>query len=136
MSAENEAKVRRLLEAINTGKMETFDELIAAEYVYHEPGTPEMRGPEGVKQLVGMYRAAFPDIHMHVEDMFSDGDKVVTRWGAHGTHRGELMGIPPTGKEVTVTGMIIDRFSGGKIVEEWENFDAMGMMQQLGVIPK
>ena len=82
-----------------------------------------------------MFLSAFPDTQMTVEDELADGDKVATRWTATGTHTGELMGIPPTGKQVTVTGMDINRLVGGKIVEHWGEFDQMGMMQQLGVVP-
>ena len=82
-----------------------------------------------------MYRTAFPDMRITIEDQVAEGDKVVTRWTASGTHQGDLMGIDPTGRRATVTGITIDRISGGKVEETWTNFDAMGMMQQLGVIP-
>lgn len=85
--------------------------------------------------FTGMFMSAFPDTKMTVEQQIAEGDKVVTRWKAQGTHKGELMGIPPTGKQVTVTGISIERIVGGMIVESWEEFDQMGMMQQLGVIP-
>lgn len=136
MSAEeNKAKVRRVLDAINTGKLDKIDELIASDYVYHSPGSPEMRGPEGFRQLVSMYRTAFPDLSMVVEDIVAEGDKVVVRWSGTGTQRGELMGVPPTGKRVTASGLVISRFAGGKIVEDHEVIDMLGMMQQLGVVP-
>lgn len=82
-----------------------------------------------------MYRAAFPDVQSTIEDTIAEGDKVVTRWTARGTHRGALMGIPPTGKELTVTGMGILRIEGGRIMEAWGIFDQFGMLQQIGVIP-
>jgi predicted ester cyclase len=82
-----------------------------------------------------MFLSAFPDTKMTIEDQLAEGDKVTTRWTATGTHTGELMGIPATGKAVTVTGFDITRYSGGKSVEHWGQFDQMGMMQQLGVIP-
>ena len=82
-----------------------------------------------------MYRSAFPDVHFTIEDLFAAGDKVVSRWTARGTHKGELMGIPATGKQVEVTGMDIDQVSGGKIVGSWNSWDALGLMQQLGVVP-
>jgi steroid delta-isomerase-like uncharacterized protein len=133
---ENKAIVRRLLdEVINKGNLDVVDELVARDYVYSAPGSPEMRGPEGFKQLISMYRSAFPDMQMTEDDMIGEGDKVVSRWTATGTHRGELMGIPPTGKRATVTGIIISRIAGGKVVEDHEVLDSMGMMQQLGVIP-
>jgi steroid delta-isomerase-like uncharacterized protein len=133
---DNKALLRRgIEEVINRGNFAVADEIIASDYVYRSPGTPEVRGPDGLKQLVQGYRTAFPDLNMSVQEQIAEGDSVMTRWTATGTHRGELMGIPPTGKQVNVMGMIISRCAGGKIVEEVEIFDAMGMMQQLGVVP-
>jgi steroid delta-isomerase-like uncharacterized protein len=109
-------------------------EIYDAAYVYH-PDPHRVKGPEGVKQIVGVYRAAFPDLHLTIEDLIAEGDKVVVRFTARGTHQGDLMGVAPTGKEVTVTGISIVRIAEGKIVEEWENFDALGMMQQIGAVP-
>jgi steroid delta-isomerase-like uncharacterized protein len=83
-----------------------------------------------------VYRNAFPEIQMTVEDLIAEGDKVVTRWTARGTHQGELMGIPPSGNPVEVTGITIDRIEGGKVVETWANYDALGMMQQVGAVPE
>jgi steroid delta-isomerase-like uncharacterized protein len=85
--------------------------------------------------LVTVYRNAFPDVHFTIDEQIAEGDKVVTRWTGHGTHKGELAGIPATGKSATVTGMGVDRIVNGKIVESWGIFDQFGMMQQLGVIP-
>jgi steroid delta-isomerase-like uncharacterized protein len=113
------------------------DELFAPHCVLHDPAVPgEVRGPEGIKQYVGMYRSAYPDTRFTVEDQIAEGDEVVTRWTGRGTHQGELMGTPPTGQEVTVTGIEFDRVSGGNLEETWVNYDALGMMQQLGVIPQ
>ncbi len=135
---ENKAVVRRFLEEVfSKGNLELVDELFAPNYVLHDPAVPgEVRGPEGIKQYVDMYRSAYPDTRFTVEDQIAEGDRVVTRWTGRGTHQGELMGIPPTGQEVTVTGIEFDRVSGGKLEETWVNYDAMGMMQQLGVIPQ
>lgn len=136
MSDENKAVARRVQEeAFNQGNLAIIDELVSADYVDHDlpPGFPA--GREGFKQMVAMYRAAFPDVQMTIEDVVAEGDKVVIRWAAKGTHKGELMGIPPTNKQVTVTGVDINRLAGGKLAEHWGNFDQMGMMQQLGVIP-
>src|SRR5439155_303645 len=96
---------------------------------------PEFRGPEGFKQVVTIYRTAFPDLHITIEDQVTEGDLVAGRFVARGTHHGELMGIPPPGKAVTVTGIDLSRYRAGKMVEYFEVFDALGMMQQLGVIP-
>jgi steroid delta-isomerase-like uncharacterized protein len=132
---ENKAQFRRVLDIINSGTLDKTDEVIASNYVYRSPGSPEMRGPEGFKQLISMYRAAFPDMTMVIDDMLAEGDKVAVRWTATGTHRGELMGIPATGKRVTGSGLIISRFAGGKVVEDHEVIDMLGMLQQLGVVP-
>jgi predicted ester cyclase len=82
-----------------------------------------------------MYLEAFPDTHFTVDAQLADGDYVITRWTATGTQEGELMGLAPSHKRVTVTGITIDRFEGGKVVESWSNWDTMGMMQQLGAVP-
>ena len=133
---ENKAVVRRFIEeVIGGGNLELIDELFAPHYVLHDPAVPgEVRGPEGIKQYVGMYRGAYPDTRFTIEDQIAEGDEVVTRWTGRGTHQGELMGIPPTGQEVAVTGIEFDRVSAGKFEETWVNYDALGMMQLLGVI--
>jgi steroid delta-isomerase-like uncharacterized protein len=96
---------------------------------------PGVEGPEGLKQLVMMYRTGYPDLVFTIEDLLADGDKVIVRWSCAGTHRGELMGIPATGKRTTTSGISISRFEGGKVVEEWVRWDALGWLQQLGVVP-
>lgn len=136
MSEQNKAVVRRFInEVMNKGNMSVLDELLAPNYVYHGPGGQEVRGIEGAKDMIGMYRSAFPDMKSTVDDMIAEGDKVVTRWSATGTHKGDLMGIAHTGKKVKMTGMVINRLVKGKVVEDWEEFDQLGMMQQLGVAP-
>jgi len=137
MSATNKALARRLLEeAFNAGRLDVTEELVASDYVGHDPSLPEeVRGPAGVKELIAGYRAAFPDIRVTFEDQIAEGDLVVTRWRATGTHEGELMGIPATGKQATVTGITIDRIADDLIVESWHNWDTLGLMQQLGAIP-
>ena len=139
MSEENKAVIRRVNdEVFGQGKLDLVDELFAANYVLHDPGIPggELRGPENFKsQWVSMFRTAFPDLRLSVEDQVAEGEKVVTRYTGRGTHQGELMGIPPTNNQVEVSGIIISHVSDGKIEEEWNIFDALGMMQQLGVVP-
>jgi steroid delta-isomerase-like uncharacterized protein len=139
VSEENKAILRRVTdEVFSQGNLDLVDELFAADYVLHDPGIPggELRGPEDFKQRwVSMFRTAFPDLRLSVEDQVAEGDEVVTRYAGRGTHWGELMGIAPTGMEVSVGGIIISRVSGGRIEEEWNSFDALGMMQQLGVVP-
>ncbi len=138
MSAEeNKAISRRADEELfNRGNLDVADELFAPTFVYHDPVShEEWRGPESVKRYATMLRAAFPDLHQTIEEQIAEGDKVAYRWTARGTHQGELMGIAPTGRRMTLTGIAIARLVDGKIEEIWENYDALGMMQQLGVIP-
>jgi predicted ester cyclase len=140
MSTEsNKAVARRFLEEVfGQGKMSVADEIVAPDHVDRGPGVlPGLPpGPEGSKMVVTVYRNAFPDIQFTIDEQIAEGDKVVTRWTGYGTHKGELAGIPPTGKSATVTGIGIDRIVNGKIVESWGTFDQFGMLQQLGVIPK
>ena len=134
---ENKATVRRLYEeVINRGNLAVVDELVSPNHVFYDPGFPEpIRGPEGFKQYAMMFRNAFPDNTATIEDMIAEGDTVAVRHTYRGTHQGTLQGIPPTGKQVTVTAMVISRFVDGKFAEGWINYDALGMMQQLGVVP-
>ena len=136
---ENKAVVRRFYEVHNKGKeavMAVIEELYAPDYVLHGTGVLPDLDPAGVKQLYTAFLTAFPDMHIVVEDMIAEGDKVVCRVTLRGTHQGEFMGIPPTGKQVSWTGIGIDRFKDGKFVERWMNEDDLGLMQQLGAIPQ
>lgn len=135
MAEESIAKIRRVLEeAWSKGNLAVIDEVYADSYVLHDPVAPGVRGAEGVKGFVTTYRTSFPDLRSTIEDQVVEGDKVVWRWTARGTHKGEMMGMPPTGKPVTITGITISRFAGGKVVEEWNHWDTLGMMQQLGLV--
>jgi len=134
MPEDNKTIARRIINDIINGKrLEQIDTLVSPSYVYHGPGGMEVRGPEGFKQLINMYLTAFPDLRMTIDDLIAEGDKVVTRWTGRGTHRGDLAGIAPTGKTATVTGIIISRFAGNKLVEDFESFDEVAMLRQLGV---
>jgi steroid delta-isomerase-like uncharacterized protein len=133
---DNKALVRRFFEEVwNKGNLNVIDELDSPNYVDHDapPGLPA--GIEGQKQFVKMYRTAFPDLRITVDDVISEGDKVVTRWTARGTHNGPLMEIPKTGKKVTVTGISENRVVNGKFVEGWNSFDQMSLLQQIGQVP-
>ncbi len=133
---ENKAKVRRIIEEVwNGGNLAVLDELVAPNCVFHDLSTT-FRGPEGIKRYVMMYRMAFPAVHFTIDDLIAEGERVVIRWTVTGTHQGELRGIAPTGKHVTVMGMVISRFAKGKVEEDWINFDALGLMQQLGVVAR
>jgi len=134
---DNKAIARRYwVEGWNKGNLAVFDELLAPGFVLHDPGFPEpIHGPEGFKQYYAVYSTAFPGNQITVEDYFAEGDTVVSRWTARGTHTGNLMGIAPTGKQATVTGITIQRITNGRIAEDWSNYDMLGLLQQLGVVP-
>jgi len=130
--------VRRFTEEVwNKGNLDKIGEFNATNHKNHPTASaPDFgQGPQAIRQLVSMYRTAFPDTKLTIEDQIAEGDQVVTRWTAAGTHQGELFGMPGTGKQARVTGIFIDRVIDGKIVESWGEFDALGMMQQLGAIP-
>jgi len=131
----NKESYRRLnQEAWSQGTLAVVDEFVAPNYVYHDPGLGEVRGPEGLKQTISAYRAAYPDLHFTIDDVIAEGDLVAMRWSAAGTQKGELMGIPATGLKTTSVGINMARFQAGQIVEEWSSWDVMGLMQQLGVV--
>jgi len=136
---DNKALAHRFHEEIfSQGNIALIDEICDTNWTFHDRSYPQRewpRGPEGAKQLVNLYRAAFPDLQFTYEDQIAEGDKVVSCWTARGTHKGDLMGIPPTGKQATITGITIMRIANGKIAEDWANFDVFGMLQQLGAIP-
>ncbi|MCL4302987.1 MAG: ester cyclase [Anaerolineae bacterium] len=136
MPIENKAVARQFLEGFNSSNLAIAAEFIAASFTNHDPGTPPLpAGPEGYKQLVGMYRGIYPDLQMSVDDLIGEGDKVVCRWTARGTNTGPLMGMPATGKQATVTGISILTIINGKVTEQRANWDTLGMLQQLGVVP-
>src|SRR5579859_1467719 len=135
MSTEDNKRItRRGYDALNERDWAAFDAQCAPNIVLHNASTT-LQGLESYKQFISMYFAAFPDGRLTIEDIIAEGDKVVARHAFHGTHRGALMGIPATGKEVTATGINIIHFANGKAVEEWANYDDLGLLQQLGVIP-
>lgn len=135
MSVEqNKSILRRWIEGgWNEGNLALVDELYAPDFVQFDPA--RLEGREALKGYVGMFRAAMPDMNFSIDDLVGEGDRVVWRFTAYGTQTGELMGIPATGKQAAVTGTATFRFAGGQIAEAWVNFDALGMLQQLGVIP-
>ena len=138
MSEQNKAVVRRTFEELwNKGNLSIADELFAPNYDHHDPSTPDVgRGPESEKKRATLYRNAFPDLRLTVEGLVAEGETVVARWSCHGTHKGELNGIAPTGKQFTISGVTIAHFENGKMVEGWVNWDALGLMQQLGLVPE
>lgn len=134
--ADNGAVVRRWIEEhVTKGNQNVVEEVIAANCVWHN-NPPSMRnGREGATQQVAGFRAAFPDLHVTVEDTIVDGDKVVTHWRIQGTHAGPLMGIPATGKQATWTSIHINRVTEGQIAEDWHASDLLGALRQLGIDP-
>lgn len=135
MSEANKAVIKRYVEDFwNKGNVSTAEQFYAPDIVHHADHVPETRGIEGMKQLVTMLHKAFPDLCYTVEDVIAEGDKVVLRYSFAGTHKGEFLGIAGTGKQVKVTGTSTFRIAGGKIVTERVNWDALGMMQQLGIV--
>ena len=141
MSAqENKEKARRLLEeAFGQGKLEVIDEVLDPNFVCYDPNSEsgEIRGADTIKGEVEYFRSAVPDLTYTVEEQVAEGDKVVTRWKASGTHQGEFFGVAPTGNRVEFTGIQIDRFDeSGKMVEEWPEYDLLGAMRQMGAVPE
>ena len=137
MSEENKARVRRMYdEVVGQRKIEVLDELLGDDFVEHEtmPGIPP--GREGVKALIGMFLSAFPDMQFELGDIVADGDVVASRMTMTGTHQGEFMGIPATGRSINVNSMEFLRVANGRVVEHWGVTDQAAMMQQLGVGPE
>jgi len=131
----NDGVVLRLMEeCFNRHNVDIYPEFYSKDFVQHTPALGDLRWSEH-RELLASTFAAFPDARWIVVDQISEHDKVVTRWTFMGTHRGPFMGIAPTEKQVVFSGICIDRFVDGKIVEEWEEWDTLGMMQQLGVVP-
>lgn len=134
---DNEAAVRAFFAVAEDGNLDALDTIVSPDYVLHDPGSPEeIHGVKGARDLVRMYRTAMAGLRVTIEHQFSDGDYVATRFTARGTHEGEFMGVPPTGKDVTVACMTISRCHGGKVVEEWELSDALGALRQIGALPE
>ncbi|RSL17811.1 steroid delta-isomerase-like uncharacterized protein [Edaphobacter aggregans] len=132
----NRVVVQRFLEeVINEGRLEQADEIVAEDFVELDPLPGQRQGREGLKEVIGMLRTAFPDMHWVVDEMIAEGEKVVTRFTWTGTQQGTFMGIPATGRNVVVKGVVIDRIVGGMMTDSRILMDTMGMLQQLGVIP-
>jgi steroid delta-isomerase-like uncharacterized protein len=136
MSEQNKAIVRRLFaELWNQGNLSVADEIFAPNYSHHDSSTPDFGlGPDSEKRRLALYRGAFPDLHLTIEDVIAEGETVMTRWSCRGTHKGDLNGLAPTGKRITISGVTVVRVSNGKMAEGYVNWDALGMMQQLGVV--
>ena len=132
---DNKAKDQRIIEEVfNKGDMSVIPDLVAPSCVVHMAGA-EYKGQEGFREFATLWRTAFPDLRLTTEDRIAEGNRVVNRWTARGTHKGNLMGIPATGKKTTNTGIMFSRWARGKAVEAWGEANMLGLMQQLGVVP-
>jgi steroid delta-isomerase-like uncharacterized protein len=130
---DNKAAARAVFEVWSTGELDRLDALVAPDVVHHDPYDPNGdQGLEGMKRTIELNRTAFPDMHLVVEDQVAEGDKVVTRWRGEMTHLGQLGGTAPTGNHATISGITIDRFENGKIVEAWRNMDTLGLLREIG----
>ena len=135
-AAENKAVITSFVEeVINKGRFERADDLVAVDFVELDPLPGQEQGREGLKQVISAFRTAFPDINWVIEEMVGEGDKVFSRFTWHGTHRSEFFGVPATGREIAVKGMVVDHVVAGKMVDSRILMDGLGMMTQLGVIP-
>jgi steroid delta-isomerase-like uncharacterized protein len=133
---QDQELVKRFFDEVcNQQKLQVADVLFSNTHIYHDPQTPAAPGPDGMKEVIRTYQEAFAGATWHlIETIVADND-IITRWKGSGTHRKELNGIPPTGKNVTVDGIWIHRVKNGKIEESWNVWDTLGLLQQLGVVP-
>ncbi len=123
-------------EVVNGQDLDLLSELCTEDYAYHGPGGLELRGVDQLREMIEGYLAAFPDLHMTVEERIVEGNLIATRWSLVGTHDGPLDDIEPTGKKIDITGQLIMRFEGTKVAEEWEVFDELAMLTQIGAMPE
>jgi steroid delta-isomerase-like uncharacterized protein len=134
--AQNKTIARRFNEEVwGRGDQATLEELLDPDFVDHDALPGQDPGREGHKQILAAFHSAFPDLNVTTEDIVTEGEKVVSRWSARGTHHGELLGIAPTGNGVTIKGIDVLRVAEGRIVERWSQFNSLEMMQQLGAVP-
>jgi steroid delta-isomerase-like uncharacterized protein len=133
---DHKSLLRRFYDEVNAGNLAALDELLADDLIEHEE-TPGLEpNKEGVKQFFAMFRSAFPNLHIDAHEMLADGDLVCARITTTGTHQGEFLGIPPTGKRIEVEAIDIVRMRDGQAVEHWGVTDTIAMLQQLGVVPE
>jgi steroid delta-isomerase-like uncharacterized protein len=136
MIKQTDSLIQRIFEeAFNQGHLSVVDELLSPDHLAHDAIGGAPNGPQGLKWLIAMFRAAFPDLHCTVEDEIREGDKLAAHWVMRGTHRGSFLGNPPTSRLVVVQGIIFGRTENGRIVEDWLLIDQLGILQQLGLIP-
>jgi steroid delta-isomerase-like uncharacterized protein len=133
----NKAIASRIIQELyNQGRLDAADQYVSPGFVGHDSSRPApILGANGIKEYALTYRTAFPDLEISISEQIAEGDRVATRWEARGTHEGELFGVEPTGKQVTVTGITIDRYADGKLIENWTSWDTLGLLMQLGAVP-
>jgi steroid delta-isomerase-like uncharacterized protein len=135
MSEQNKAASRAVFEIWTTGELERLDHYVAADVVHHDPYDPNgSNGIEGHRRTIATNRKAFPDMAITIEDQIAEGDRLATRWTSTMTHSGALGGLPPTGNPVTISGITVERFEDGKVVEAWRSMDTLGLLRQIGAI--
>lgn len=128
--------MRACLETISRENSDALDRIVSPDYVLHDPALPEeVRAAEGLRELLEEYRKAIGGVRLTIDQQFTDGDYVATRWFVRGTHQGELMGVSPSGREIAFSGVTLSRCRDGRIVEEWEICDTLGLLQQIGALP-
>jgi steroid delta-isomerase-like uncharacterized protein len=134
---QNRAVVRRFIdEVFNQGDLSVAEEILAPDYIHHDPATAEMgSGVDGLEKMIQFYREAFPDYRITLDEQIATEDRVVERWTGRGTHQGTMMGIPATNRTIEASGISIHRLQNGKIAETWTVFDTAGLLRQLGVVP-
>jgi steroid delta-isomerase-like uncharacterized protein len=136
-SEGNKAAVREFFACASRGDFDKLNAVVSPDYVLHDPALPEaVRGIEGAAELIEMYRSGIRGLRVTIEQQLADGDFVATRYTCRGTHEGDIMGVPATGRDVTIAGLVISRFQDGKVVEEWEVSDVFGLLQQIGALPQ
>lgn len=138
MSEQNKALIRRAVEDIwNGGNYAAFEDLVSPDFrIYGSTADKDLRGRDAAIAYFQGVRAAFPDLHFEIDDLIAEGDRVVTRWSASGTHLGDFQGIPPTGRRIKISGTDVDRIANGRVVECWPQLDELGLLQQLGAVPE
>jgi steroid delta-isomerase-like uncharacterized protein len=137
VSEHNKAAARAEFEAWSSGELDRLDELVAPDVVHHDPYDPNAAGGlDGLKKTIALNREAFPDLRITVEDQLAEDDKVTTRWTATMTHEGDLGGVAASGKRVTLSGITIERFEDGKVVEAWRSMDTLGLLRGIGALPE
>lgn len=136
LEANKSIASRIIQEIFNEGRFEVVDELVAPGYVGRDSARPSpIIGAGGVIESAAAYRGSFPDLQISIAEQVAEDDRVVTRWEARGTHESEFFGVAPTGKQVTVSGITIDRYAEGRLIEGWTSWDTLGLLQQLGAVP-